>query len=126
MPSSQRTHHAKQRAARNVSVSEGCTAVTSDRSFQTPRSSSDSVIDSRIIAGAGTMRGTRIQVMTTLLARLLVALILAGLASCTTSRWYPIEYAPAPVEVAVSADAVSGSQARLLASILGVARAHEA
>ncbi len=64
--------------------------------------------------------------MTTLLARLLVALILAGLAACTTSRWYPLSFAPAPVEVAVSANAVPGSQARVLVSVLGVAKAHEA
>lgn len=60
------------------------------------------------------------------LARLYVALILAGLGACTTSRWYPIEYAPAPVEVAVAANSVPGSQSRVLVSILGVARAREA
>jgi hypothetical protein len=64
--------------------------------------------------------------MTTLLARLLVALVLAGLSACTTSPWYPLAFAPAPVEVAAAASTVPGSQARVLVSILGVARAEEA
>jgi hypothetical protein len=64
--------------------------------------------------------------MTTLLARPLAALLLAGLSACTTSPWYPLQFGPAPVEVAVGANAVPGSQARLLVSVLGVARAQEA
>lgn len=61
--------------------------------------------------------------MPTLPARLSVALIGVGLGSCATSPWYPLEYAPAPVEAAVDAQSVAGSQARVLVSILGVARA---
>jgi len=64
--------------------------------------------------------------MSTLLARRIVALVLLGLAACTTSPWYPVQFAPAPVEVAVTANTMPGSQARLLASVLGVERAHEA
>jgi len=64
--------------------------------------------------------------MTSLSARLLLALLLPGLSACTTSPWYPLEFAPAPVEVALAANAVPGSQARVLVSVLGVARAHEA
>jgi hypothetical protein len=61
--------------------------------------------------------------MTTFPIRALVSVLLAGLSACTSSPWYPIQYAPAPVEVAVSADAVQGSQARVLVSVLGVTRA---
>ena len=63
--------------------------------------------------------------MKTFLARSLAALVLAVLGACTTSPWYPLQFGPAPVEVAVGANAVAGSQARLLVSVLGVARASQ-
>jgi hypothetical protein len=55
------------------------------------------------------------------------SLLLVALAasSCSTSRWYDVRYQPAPLEVEVAAQAVSGSQVRALVSILGVARESE-
>lgn len=53
----------------------------------------------------------------------LVALTLC--AACSTSRYYDVRYLPAPVEVEVGSEGVSGSQVRALATVLGVARPTE-
>lgn len=55
----------------------------------------------------------------------LISLLSASLAACTSSRWYGISYQPAPLEVAVASTSVSGTQLRVLASVLGVARADD-
>ena len=48
------------------------------------------------------------------------ALLLAP--ACKSSRWYDARYVPAPNEMEVRTESVSGSGVRALASVLGVAR----
>jgi hypothetical protein len=52
----------------------------------------------------------------------LCVLVLALLPACETARYYDARYLDAPVETEVRADAVTGSQVRALASVIGVAR----
>jgi hypothetical protein len=55
----------------------------------------------------------------------LSALVLATGSSCASSRWYEHTFVPAPLEVRVETEAVSGAQARVLITILGLERAGE-
>jgi hypothetical protein len=61
--------------------------------------------------------------MAPFLARALALLPLVLTAGCETTPWYSIAFTPAPAEVPLRADAVPGSQARVLATVLGLARA---
>jgi hypothetical protein len=54
--------------------------------------------------------------------RILTFCALTLLSSCAASRYYDARYFEAPVETEVHADAVTGSQVRALASVIGVAR----
>src|SRR5262245_66291704 len=54
-----------------------------------------------------------------------VAILAAALASCETSRWYNMSFAPAPHEVKIESEHVPGSQVRALVSVLGIARGGE-
>lgn len=54
--------------------------------------------------------------------RITLALGLLGATACSSSRYYDARYLPAPLEVRVAAQSVEGSQLRVLATVLGIAR----
>ena len=51
------------------------------------------------------------------------AALLLGLCACTTSRYYDVQFAPAPLEMQITTQANPQSQARALLSVRGIARA---
>ncbi|MFN0007277.1 MAG: hypothetical protein ACKVXR_05165 [Planctomycetota bacterium] len=51
--------------------------------------------------------------------------LLLGLGSCTSSRFYDHRFQPAPLEVEVGTQAVAGSQVRTLVTVIGIQRAGE-
>ena len=53
------------------------------------------------------------------------ALLLLGLGSCTSSRFYEHRFVPAPLEAQVGSQAVEGSQVRSLLTVIGIERAGE-
>jgi hypothetical protein len=53
------------------------------------------------------------------------ALLLLGLGSCTSPRFYDYRFQPAPLEVEVGSQSVAGSQVRTLVTVLGIQRAGE-
>lgn len=52
----------------------------------------------------------------------LAALLLLGLGSCTSPRFYDHRFQPAPLEVEVGTQAVEGSQVRTLVTVIGIER----
>ncbi|MBL8856970.1 MAG: hypothetical protein JNL28_00480 [Planctomycetes bacterium] len=57
--------------------------------------------------------------------RVSIALALILTTACASSRYYDARYLPAPLEVRVAAQSVEGSQVRVLATVLGIARKDE-
>lgn len=60
--------------------------------------------------------------MNDLTLRLGSAAVLALVSACSTDRYYPVRYGPAPMETPVSSQGVPGSQVRALVTVIGIAR----
>src|SRR5712691_11669585 len=67
-------------------------------------------------------RGVR-RVRSRFLGALGAVAVIASLCACSTDRYYPVRYGPAPVESPVVSQGVPGSQVRALVTVIGIARA---
>ncbi len=56
------------------------------------------------------------------LFRAATVVAIASLTACSTDRYYPVRYGPAPMETPVASQGVPGSQVRALATVLGIAK----